>query len=319
MTVPSRIAAVWALLRSYADWEPPVRVSVAQGAMPGEVPGITEPCPHCEGTGRVPSGRGSCRMCKGTGKHTLDPQTRHEVTGGELPLSRIGELVKRRRVLCDRCGGTGRATGRHGDGEPRCDHCRSTGTVEIIDERKTDASLRALERGRRIREGVAAEDDDPGWWLSYAWERKDAQWARGSYPELERLLAQLRSERPMAASVLDRFVIHPSDPLTEVCSQRLRDRLDEIVAWLAERMPDPVRVPPDLRVNGRSESRDMLWYGKGEAHEAARADRAEALSEHHARGATVPELMVEFGLSRPRVYALLAEAAQGSVASGPAA
>jgi hypothetical protein len=123
----------------------------------------------------------------------------------------------------------------------------------------------------------------------------------------------------MAASVLDRFVIHPSDPLTEVCSQRLRDRLDEIVAWLAERMPDPVRVPPDLRVNGRSEARDMLWYGKGEAHEAARADRAEALSEHHARGATVPELMVEFGLSRRRVYELLEVVGRGSVASGPAA
>lgn len=319
MTVPDRIAATWALLRSYADWEPSVRVSVARGAMPGEAAGIVENCPHCEGTGRVPSGRGSCRFCKGTGKHTLDPQTRHEVTGGELPLARIGELVRRRLVLCDRCGKTGRATGRHGDHEPRCPHCRGTGTIEIIDERRTDASLRSLEREQRIRQGQAGADDDPGWWLSHAWDAKAAQWASGSYPELERLLARLRAERPMACSVLDRFIIHPADPLLDICSERLRDRLDEIVVWLAERMPDRIRVPPELRVNGRAEARDMLWHGKGEAHEAARAERAETLVEHHAQGATVPELMVEFGLSRPRVYALLAEAGQGSMASGPAA
>lgn len=319
MSVPDRIAATWQLLRSYADWEPPIKIAVAQGAMPGEVPGITEDCPHCQGTGHVPSGRGSCRMCKGTGKHTLDPQTRHEVTDGELPLSRIGELVKRRRVLCDRCGGTGRATGRHGDTEPRCPHCRATGTVEIIDERKTDASLRQIEREQRIRQGLAGADDDPGWWLSYAWDAKAAQWARGSYPELEQLLTLLRAERPMAHSVLNRFVIHPADPLTEVCSERLRDRLDEIILWLADRMPDTIRVPRELRANVREETRDMLWRGRRPEHEQARDERDSSLQARHAAGGSVPELMVEFGLSRPRVYALLSETGQGSVASGPAA
>lgn len=319
---PERVEQVWALLRSYADWEPGLTtwtgsVVRSSGSM-GEAAGVRNPCEHCDGTGKA--GRANCRFCKGAGVVWSDPQTGRQVQApGPVDEFRFdareAELaVRHRRVRCDTCGGSGQRTASsslrpEGDHD-RCPPCAGTGRVDAIDERLTDASLRRTERDWGDQANA-----DPGWWLPAALERKQAQWVRGSYPELEQLLARLQAQRPHARRILDRFVIHDDGT---ILGARADAMVDALVIWLAVRMPNQIRVPDEAKRVSHA-ARESLWRGRTNGHTEQRELRDGYVRDLHADGVGVPELQVRMALSRSQVYAILQAGQQAVVASGPAA
>lgn len=305
-----RVEQTYALLRSYADWEPSITTwtgsLVRSSGAQGETAGRREECPHCGGTGRA--GRGSCRFCKGSGSQWVDPQTGRAVTapadGHTFTVRDYEQGVYRRRVRCDRCGGTG------------CPHCASTGTVEVIDTRPADRSLRRLEQQWPQLRAPGDPDQAPGWWLSAALDRKQAQWARGSYPELERLLRALDVAHPVRFRLLDRHLIHPSDGV--IATGRMLVTVDEIVVDLAERMPRPVRVPEEATRWGELGQASM-WRGRLHRHRQLREQRDTQIRAAVVGGTSVSQAASTFGLSARRVRQIVNGSTALGQATGPAA
>lgn len=307
-----RVEQTYALLRSYADWEPSITTwtgsVVRSGGAQGETAGRRDPCPHCHGTGRA--GRGSCRFCKGAGDQWIDPQTERVVpppaASDHVFTARDYELsVKRRRVRCDRCAGDG------------CPHCASTGTVEIVDTRAADRSLRRLEQAWPQLRTPGDPEQAPGWWLSAALERKQAQWARGSYPELERLLAALHAAHPVRYRLVDRHLIHPHDGV--IATDRVVVTVDETVRDLADLMPHQIRVPEEA-VRWGERAQASLWRGRLERHRQLRDQRDTQIRTAVVQGTTVAAAASTFGLSVRRVRQILNGGIPlDQVATGPAA
>ena len=306
---PERVERTWVLLRSFADWEPSVKTwtgsVVARAGAQGEVGVQREPCEPCDGTGRLKSGT-ACRQCRGRGYRTVDPQTRREAPEAPDPDDfqvsprELALAVRYRRVRCDRC--AGRPHPEHG-----CPACASTGFVDALDTRQTDASLRRLERdwGGLLGTGL----QDPGWWLPAALERKQRQWTTGSYPELEQLLARLELEWPGSAAALDRWVIRPAlDSSTLDPSEAMRDHLDKLVGWLAERMPWPIRVPTrGERDWARRDVKHDLWRSRDAG--GARAQRDMEIARLVAGGEAVASVAAAFALTPKRVRQIVQSSA----------
>lgn len=318
----SRLDQTYALLRTFADWEPGLTTwtgsVVRSNAVAGEAAGRLELCQPCDGTGRA--GRAACRFCQGAGRIAVDPQTGRQVTDHDTSFE---QLVRRRRVRCDRCGGSGqqsassvlepgrrhlleshegRSWWRESDRD-RCPECAGTGSVEIVDERMTDASLARTQRDwPQLADG---DGHDPGWWLPAALERKQHQWVTGSYPELEQLLQRLHAEHPVRFRLVDRLVIHPDGSRP---SDRVLITLDETVVYLADRMPWPIRVP-DQATRDWADARvkQDVWRRRGHVHERVRAERDAQLKLDRRRGFEITELCLRYGLSRRRVYEILGE------------
>lgn len=298
-----RAAAVRALLASMCDWEPELPTwtgrLVAGQAIRGESPGRVIPCPHCDG-GRLADGTTRCRRCWGKGRITVDPQTLHEVAADDDGYDR---LIRRRRVRCDVCGGK--------PGPQGCRGCAGTGSVEVIDERQTDASIRHLRRLELVRAGQDAGED----WLDLALRRKAEQWARGSYPELEVRLGLLASEHPRVHALVVRHLVRQEADL--VATDRVADALEWAVDWLEQGMSYPIRVPEEAERWG-VRVRESLWRGRSERHAEARQERNHAIRTLHAAGATVDQLTHRFAVGRSRVYEILNNGSSLQ-ATGPAA
>ena len=322
MTGSDRVQQVWALLRSYADWEPGITTwtgsVVRSSGSAGEAAGVRETCPHCDGTGQA--GRSVCRFCKGARVLWRDPQTGRETAppGAAQPAfgPREAELaVKRRTVRCDGCGGSGKRTASsaltvEGDHD-RCSPCRGTGSVEIIDERATDASL------RRTQRDWGGQPQDPGWWLPAALERKQAQWVRGSYPELEVILQRLEAERPYEFRLLDRHIIHPLDNL--VANERVMLTIDDIVAEISCQMPILIRVPEEAsRAWSDEQVKTDVWRRRGRIADRVRAERDDQLARLVGEGFTVGQAASLFRISERRVRQIVSGRRDALVATGPA-
>lgn len=300
---PERVAQVWQLLRSMADWEPSPKVATPRGAQPGEAGVLHEPCDVCDGSGRLKSSA-LCRRCKGRGYLTVDPQTRREAPEAKDPDDfstsprELALAVRYRRVRCDRCGGKPHP-------ERGCPGCAGSGRVDVLDTRQTDASLRRLERDwPQLRTGENGEE--PGWWLSAALDRKLAQWTTGSYPELAQLLQRLELERPDVVTTLERWVIRPAlDPTLADPSPATRALINEFVEWLAERMPWPIRVPTRPQRDWLEAKHD-LWRSRG--NDRARLQRDQEIATLVAAGETVVTVAQAFALSPKRVRQIVATA-----------
>lgn len=320
---------VYALLRSYADWEPSIRVSSSRGALRGEAEGGRRPCAACDGIGRLKGGA-SCRICKGTGSVAYDPQTLHAVASEDLSYA---ALIKRRRVDCDRCGGSGKRAASssldpgmhdrlelsdrghrwHLSERDRCPDCAGTGTVEIIDERATDASLRMIER-QWFSDGEDVGEDE----LDRAWRRRREQWAKGSYAPLERLLEALALDRPGAFRMLDRHLIHPHAGV--LLGERITLTIDDLVAELAHAMPRPIRVPAEARRAWADEQvKHDVWRRRGPSHRVVRAERDDQLRSLVDRGMSLGQAARLFRISHRRARQIVAEGQPAMVATGPAA
>lgn len=98
---------------------------------------------------------------------------------------------------------------------------------------ETSAQIAHLEQQARLREGNYQR-------LSEPWEHaRRAQYAAGDYAPLDHLLDDLRVLAPMRHALAWRVATrHPG-----VLDQALRVELVRTVWWIAERLPDPCRVP----------------------------------------------------------------------------
>lgn len=329
MTPQDRLAATWALLRSFADWMPSARTStgmiVRRSTLRGEVASAYEDCPSCGGTGKLRRGGReiACRTCSGRGARSVDAYTRREVEPErsleEIPYER---LIRYRRVVCDRCGGSGSVSAsstrdpglrdvleldqigsrhwwRQAERE-RCPGCRGSGSVEIVDERATDASLRRLAADEAARAGIAASSD----WLDLALEARRVQWTRGSYDELEQALRVLSVRAPRLHVALMRHVV--LEPGEYVVSERLRHRLEIAVEWIASELPETIRVPIEAR---SGQERVVLWRHRSSAAEHGRRRRNGEIAALVLDHGQAPEYVAELhGVTPRRVRQIVASA-----------
>lgn len=305
-----RVEQTYALLASFADWEPSIRVDVARGAIRGESPGDVKLCEVCEGTGTRGDTRFPCRVCKGRGTLAIDPQTGNVVRD---EADAIETLVKRVRTVCSGCGGSGKrsASSRRDPGER---------DVLVLDERTGRYNWRRAERdtcpdcaGTGSRETIvmakppatAPELDPVGDPLGVikALERKQRQWQRGSYPQLEVRLQLLEVRYPWARTMVDRHVIHPIGATLTLAA---RERLDWAVEWLEQGMPYPIVVPEEAR-RDREALKHSLWRGRTQAHRRQRKERNQRIISELLDGAEPSAVANRYGLSARRVQQIAFE------------
>ena len=316
-----RVEQTMALLRSLADWEPPVRIAAARGAIRGESPGRLELCGRCDGTGRRGGTTFPCTACKGRGSVPVDPQTGHVVTDDVVPIE---QLIRRRRDPCATCGGNGLQTASTArdpgprdvlerddrghyrwarEDRPPCPACAGTGTRE------------AVEMARVARAGVELDVGGDPLGVAAALDRKQAQFARGSYAALEHRLMLLAAEYPGAARLLERHVVHP---IGAVVSPVIAGRIEWAVEWVAAGMPYPIVVPEEA-LRWRPAVKVAVWRGRSGRHKSLRDGRDEELQVSAAEH-PVAWLAETFGLTERHVRRILREARERpAVASGPAA
>jgi hypothetical protein len=340
----ARLAATWALLRSFADWLPSPPTSsgliVRRSALEGEAATAYRDCRSCGGRGLIRrSGRElACRTCSGSGLRAIDAYTGREVepAPAESFAFSPAELVRSirfRRVRCDGCGGSGRVSAssrpepglrdlleldsgssrhwwRQGERE-RCRRCRGSGSVEVVDERRTDASLRRAAAAEQARAGAIVSAD----WLDSALERRRAQWARGSYAELELALRRLAARAPRLHAALMRHVVY--EPGEYVVSEALRARLERAVACIAAELPHPIRVPQEVKT--AAARKHVLWRHRSQGALAQRRRRDSQIAASVLEQGRAPEqVALAHALTVKRVRQIVASAA-AQVADDPAA
>lgn len=329
MTADERVSATWALLRSYADWMPTtVKVWQPADLVRGEAPGREIECPTCGGMGRMSRGKLACRHCSGKGRVWIDPQTEHEVVAEDTTYEK---LIRYRRVNCDGCGGSGRvsASSRRDPGfrdvlevdgdrhwwreaeRERCSPCRGSGSVEVVDERLTDASLRQIARDQAARAGEVASEEH----LDLLIRRQHEQWATGSYREFANVLRSLETRAPRLHAALMRHVVY--EPGEYAVSEAIWDRLDDVVEWIAEQMPERIRVPK--RADSKPSRKHVAWRHRSPAAEQHRRRRDGEIAALVLDHGQAPEHVADIhGLSSRRVRQIVASAA-ASPALDPAA
>ena len=126
----SRLEAVSALLWSLEDVQPSPKCSRSYDVR-GEAPDSWTECENCAGKGLTQDRFGRetpCEPCGGKGRFQVDSHTGERISGEESAAP-----VRTRRVLCDRCAGTGVMPGRlSGEtGIVRCTMCDGAGRVSV--------------------------------------------------------------------------------------------------------------------------------------------------------------------------------------------
>lgn len=342
MSAAERIAATWQLLGSFADWMPGARTHsgsiVGRSTHGGEVASDYDDCPTCGGRGTTRrSGQDvACRTCAGRGAIAVDAYTRLEVSPSQRETFAVpspAELVRSirfRRERCDACGGSGRVSASSAkepglrdvlelDGShrrwwrqaerERCTPCRGSGTIEVVDERMTDASLRRIASDEAARAGAAVQSD----WLDSALERRRRQWAHGSYVELAQVLRRLEVRTPRLHAALLRHVVY--EPGEYVVSDELRGRLEAAVEWIAGELPPQISVPFDVRVAYADTRRrkHVLWRHRSEAATHQRSRRNAQIATLVIDHGQTPEHVAELhGVTPRRVRQIVASASSPS-------
>ncbi len=238
----------------------------------------------------------------------------------EIPYER---LIRFRRVRCDTCGGPG-VTSASSAREPglrdvleldsgsrhwwrqaqreRCQPCRGSGSIEIVDERSTDASLRRIASEQATRAGLTVSAD----WLDSALERRRTQWARGSYGELAEILRHLELRVPRLHAALLRHVVY--EPGEYVISQSLQARLELVVEWIAGELPERVRVPSGAAL--AHSRKHVVWRHRSAAAEHERLKRDGEIAALVLDHGQAPEHVAEIhGVTSRRVRQIVASAA----------
>lgn len=314
--------AVYSLLDRWLDWIPPVRLAVKRGETTTAAGvGRWERCTVCAGTGRLIGEGRLARACRGN--HAEWPYAHgcracpagceqgHLRLHGKKAEAGIDPMLN--RIV-------GKETG-----------VDVTSTEQRIAKRRwIDGELvkfAALERQRGdardqrtvtpsylgARLPAEASSDE----LTRAHDAKERQWRTGSYPAVEMALELLAATHPLRFEALRVFVIDQHfEPAPAV-----RARLDEIVEWIAARIPRPILLPADAQAE-LDAWKHTLEHGRDKRHAAQRAVRnrqiVELVEEHSWSLRRVGRV---FDLSHERVRMIVMEAdvQRTAVASGPAA
>lgn len=194
-----------------------------------------------------------------------------------------------RMVRCDSCGGQGA----YGNGE-RCPHCDGAGQ-------------RPLHRFDLQLDTGGSDDADP---IDRAIDRRDQS---GSYHELELALAgivhhvnkpvvflALTLNGPLAVRLLDDAYLPPITPVESMSVWR-QSLVELALAYVDSRMPDPIRVPTDVRLNERIR-RDHRTKARGKGGPLkVRDSEIRKLARVHG-----PQwIAAEYGLSVSSVYRIV--------------
>jgi hypothetical protein len=200
-------------------------------------------------------------------------------------------------VRCDSCGGQGA----YGNGE-RCPHCDGVGH-------------RPLHRfDLQLDTGGDQDDADP---IDRAIDRRDQS---GSYHELEMALAgivhhvnkpvrfmALTVDGLLALKLLDEVYLPPLTPLEEMTPWR-QALVELALAYIDSRMPDPIRVPGDVRLNER-ELKDRRTRARGKGGPLkVRDSEIRRLARAHG-----PQwIAAEYGLSVSQVYRIVNQTSEAA-------
>lgn len=198
-----------------------------EGKLDGPAPGKRVPCGVCVRTGKVAGARELCPLCGGTGWRRRRK--------GEDPWDEYTGLP-----VSDTDSGRAHKT---------------PFTLED-DYRKLGIQLDRVNRSIAEREGVAQD--------AYAWETARKVWDRmGSYPELRAALRALQLFSPVSYGVV-RAVWIMDLPVKVIGRVKLIEYGS--IVWIQERMPDPIKVPPWLLEDAKSERQktvaDLMSEGK---------------------------------------------------------
>jgi hypothetical protein len=242
-----RAAQVLALLRSrdLYDYTPPTSsgqmIATNTQAEAGEGVPETILCRNCGGEGkkRIRTVERLCPTCRGSCVEVVD-----QYTGRRLGTELQAAERHQRMVLCDACGATGKglvvADGRV-DRRLPCAVCRG---AKVVPGPETKIRPFALEGGESMVGDLVRGLRDP------VLRAIVVKGALGSYDELAVGLGRLRVES-LAAYDATVALEHDRRPLRAIRY--------EVAAWfgllfLERRMPDPIRVPPDVLAIERREA-----------------------------------------------------------------
>lgn len=221
-----------------------------------------------------------------------------KVPGGPVPTTPVECPTcqgrgQRGHLRCDVCDGSGRLTvdpmtyfdPRTGKTRPREKFgVENQAEPRVMELWELDAALAALQRQVDGEEDMDAEDG-----LLTAIVRRDRS---GSYAELERALGVLRTHDLRIWRVVT--AVHVGHVVeAEHLTLQDRHRLEQGITLLGTLMPRPIRIPRHLQM--------QLVTGRAET-------RASAIVRLREEGVKVPEIVRRTGLSRSRVYEILAQA-----------
>jgi hypothetical protein len=258
------LARVRFLASSLYDWARHVKTStgmiVARGAKPGEVPSRFQPCPRCEGEGfkRVRGIAMPCDRCAASGRIKVDAYTGRERVAGDESLAAHYEHLNR--------------------------------------DPGTKGDLRAEERERNDQElarMVAAQEGEDDAFTG-AISAKERQFERGSYAELERVLAAMREREWRRYRDFHRFLVYG----LEIRSPRLEARVERLVFLVALRMTKPILPAHVPGVKETTRRRHPEQTSKGE--------RNTEIRRLYDEGWKQARLAREFGLSQSAVSKIVA-------------
>lgn len=315
----TRLQATVALLQAWPDFFPWPSTWTGdlqrRATIAGPAPSRRELCGDCHGRGTLRNGV-ACLTCKGHGRLWLDSYTGdrverdpHVETPGEFVAS-FQRLVRSQLVTCDRCGGTGRSAGWTDGGRgpdtyakpvawdrdsPVCDECDGTGRIPgpftgvvradvatVTRDRSGDRQLDALQQGHERRDDVAVYRDHLA--PAYAQLKRDDH--AGHF--LVGWVWMLQAQQP---SQLER----PE-----------RVRLVAATVALAAALPDPVRLPGDVRAQWTHRQASLAKAKGKKADRYAQRVRDQEIRRLRAQGLTLAELAARFGLDKSRVSRIAA-------------
>lgn len=246
-----------------------------------------QPCTRCGG-GRTTDGE----LVAGTGYLDRDPMDATNIRIGSTATKATAR--PRRTVKCDACDGEGA----HGNGR-RCTVCDGAGRRDqhIFELHLTSERDTVADDADRMSDAIDARNES------------------GSYHELDRALAGIARHvnKPERFAVLTVYAIEALRLLDELWlppPTRMQDELQEAeqllaetaLAYIAWRMPDPIRVPAEVQANAKllAEHRTRV-KGRG-AGPKALEQRAKEMRQHARDGRSPQWIAAEYGVHVSTVY-----------------
>jgi hypothetical protein len=317
----TRLQATVALLQAWPDFFPWPETWTGnlqrRSTTAGAAPFRSEACQDCQGRGKVRNGV-VCLTCKGDGRLWVDGYTGdrverdpHVETASEF-VATFARLVRAQLVACDRCGGTGRSAGWTDGGRgaetyakpiawdrdaPVCDVCDGTGRVPGPFTGVVRAELATVSRERSGDRVLDA--------LANGHERRDDQQVYRNH--LAPAMTVLKREDPFGHFLVGWVWIagHQEPRQLERVEQI---RLVRATTRLERSLPDPIRLPGEIRQQHANRQRALAAAKGKKADRYAQAERDREIRRLRAQGLTLAEIAARFGLDKSRVSRITAAA-----------